>query len=312
MLQVCMFGSLSVSSCASTDVPSSISLPGRLAMMFAYLALARGHYFQRRDLMEALWSDRSESATAGMFNTTLWRLRRALETAQLQAGEVIAAGRRGPIGLHRGAAMQVDLESFTQLIAPGLNKPLEQLSVDDVDGLRRGVALYKADVLTDFTEEWALREREKYRRSYLNALGRLMQFNSVRGDYTSAIRCAQAVLDCDALREDVHRELMRLFACNGQRALGLRQFEVCRALLKSELGIAPMRDTVILYREIANGALAPVHLRPIDAALDSVARCQAAEPATGDESVRDLLNAAHQHLLLAEQRVQLSLQLLER
>jgi DNA-binding SARP family transcriptional activator len=63
------------------------------------------------------------------------------------------------------------------------------------------------------------------------------------------------VLDCDALPEDVHRELMRLLACNGQRALALRQFEVCRTLLKNELGIAPMRETVSLYREIASGAV---------------------------------------------------------
>jgi DNA-binding SARP family transcriptional activator len=303
MLQVCMFGSLSVNSHANDGAPSAITLSGRLAMMFAFLALARGHYFQRRDLMEALWSDRSESATAGMFNTTLWRLRRALENAPLHTGELIAAGRRGPIGLHRNAAMQVDLETFTQLIAPGLHKPLEHLTAEDVEGLRRGVALYKADVLTDFTEEWALREREKYRRSYLNALGRLIQFSSVRGDYASAIRCAQAVLDCDALREDVHRELMRLFACNGQRALALKQFELCRALLKGELGIAPMRETVSLYREIANGAVAP-H--------------EGADPTIGEPvthevpgSMRELLNDAHQQLLLADQRVRQSLRLLD-
>jgi DNA-binding SARP family transcriptional activator len=309
MLQVCLFGSLSVSSHVSADATNSIALPGRLAMMFAFLALARGHYFQRRDLMEALWSDRPESATAGMFNTTLWRLRRALENAPLHAGELIAAGRRGPIGLHRSAAMQVDLETFTQLIAPGLHKPLEHLSAEDVDGLRRGVALYKADVLTDFTEEWALREREKYRRSYLNALGRLMQVSTVRGDYPSAIRCAQAVLDCDALREDVHRELMRLFSRNGQRALGLRQFEVCRTLLKNELGIAPMRETVSLYREIAAGVLTALPLRPTVMAEPGVVDCALAEAVP--ESVRDLLSAAHQNLLLAEQRVQLSLSLLD-
>jgi DNA-binding SARP family transcriptional activator len=163
--------------------------------------------------------------------------------------------------------------------------------------------MYKADVLTDFTEEWALREREKYRRSYLNALGRLIQVGAVRGDYASAIRCAQAVLDCDALREDVHRELMRLFACNGQRALALKQFELCRALLKTELGIAPMRETVSLYREIANGAVAPRE------GADPIIAESVAPGELG--SMRELLNDAHQQLLLADQRVQQSLRLLD-
>ena len=57
------------------------------------------------------------------------------------------------------------------------------------------------------------------------------------------------------LREDVHRELMQLFVLNGQRAHALRQFEHCRELLRRELAIHPMRETMALYQKIANSAI---------------------------------------------------------
>ena len=46
-----------------------------------------------------------------------------------------------------------------------------------------------------------------------------MQLRTLAQDYASAIQYAQDILDRDTLREDVHRELMRLFLLNGQRAL---------------------------------------------------------------------------------------------
>jgi DNA-binding SARP family transcriptional activator len=307
MLKVCVFGSLAIQRIVD-GITDAVVLAGRPATMFAYLALARGQYFNRNDLMTALWVERADAATAGTFNTTLWRLRRALECAPFRSGELIASARNGPIGLHRTAAMQVDIEEFSQLIAPTLRKPLEQLDVTDVEGLRRGVMLYKADILLNLKDEWALREREKYRRVYLNALGRLVQVHALTGDYPAAIRYAQAILDCDALREDVHRELMRLLVRNGQRALALRQFELCRALLKRELAINPMRETVAVYQEIANGAVSSA-ARPEAETPRSVVL--APEIDAPPLAASELLEDARAHLAHADRDLRQTLELLD-
>jgi len=305
MLKVCVFGSLEIQRIDLEGRTDAVILSGRPATMFAYLALARGQYFNRNDLMAALWAERADAATAGTFNTTLWRLRRALECAPYRSGELIASARSGPIGLHRTDAMQLDIEEFSQLVAPALRKSLEQMDAADIEGLRRGVQLYKADILLNLKDEWALREREKYRRVYLNALGRLVQVHSLTGDYTAAIRYAQAILDCDALREDVHRELMRLLVRNGQRALALRQFELCRALLKRELAIHPMRETVSVYQEIANSAVATGSGMPL-------ASADRPEVIPEDLVARDLLAHARAHLAHADQDLRMTIELLER
>lgn len=78
---------------------------------------------------------------------------------------------------------------------------------------------------------------------------------SVRREYGEAIRYAQSILDCDALRADVHRERCSCSCSAVQRAQALRQFETCRDMLRRELAIQPMRETLALYRQIADSAI---------------------------------------------------------
>jgi two-component SAPR family response regulator len=233
-----------------------------------------------------------------------------VEQPPLKHGDLIVSDRRGAIGLNGPAGVWLDVEEFERLITPGLAKPTERLSDGDIDGLRRGVALYTSDILLDVTDDWALREREKHRRHYLNALGRLMQVATIRRDYAEGIRHGQAILDSDALREDVHRDLMQLFVASGQRAQALRQFEHCRELLRRELAIQPMRETMTLYQQIADSAIgatavteAVPHVMPVETlslALDD--RDQACQ----------LIDAARRQLATAESQLQLSLRFLER
>jgi DNA-binding SARP family transcriptional activator len=255
MLYLCLFGHLSVARCDGPAPGAAVGLSGRPAGLLAYLALAKGRFFSRSDLLSTLWSDPAQDGSSGSFNTTLWRLRKTLARAPLEHDEIVQCDRRGAVGLARDAPLKLDVDEFSELVNPGLNKALEQLDETDIENLRRGVRLYRDDILSGFSDDWALRARELHRRLQLNALARLMQLSALARDYASAIRYAQEILDHDALREDVHRELMRLFMLNGQRAMALRQFELCRAALRKELAIQPMAETLQAYQRIADGAV---------------------------------------------------------
>jgi len=254
MLYLRLFGQFAVANCDDFAPSASVALSGRMGSLLAYLALARGKFFTRSELITVLWSDQSD-ASIGSFNTILWRLRKALERSPLQQTSLVISDRRGAIGLPQDAALQLDIDKFSALVKPGLSKPLEALDDNLIEQLRLGVALYSDDILAGFHEDWALRARELNRRLYLNALARLMQLSSLAQDHSSAIRYAQDILDHDPLREDVHRELMRLFELSGQRAMALRQFEQCRNTLRKELAIQPMRETMAIYQKIANSAV---------------------------------------------------------
>ena len=315
MLRIWLFGSL----CVAPEGPEAPVVPvsGRSGSLLAYLALGRGRYFSRNELLGILWPERVASMTAGSFNTALWRLRKLVDTPPFAGGELIANDRRGAIGLSGGDAVWLDVEEFERRIAPGLSKPIEQLTEREIDDLRAGIALYKSDILVEFVDDWALREREKHRRHYLNALWRLMQVATLRREYGDAIRHAQSILDCDALREDVHRELMQLFVRSGQRAQALRQFETCRDLLRHELAIPPMRETLALYRQIADHAFAAdpppmqaplrVDYAPVTALADTLF------PPTQTDAQRahERLHAARRHLAMADAQLELCLRMAE-
>lgn len=51
-------------------------------------------------------------------------------------------------------------------------------------------------------------------------------------------------------REGWHRELMRVYADSGERALALRQYGTCRRLLRDRLGIEPSDETRRLHAQI--------------------------------------------------------------
>ena len=322
MLRIWLFGSLCVANDASGEQVTAIS--GRCGSLLAYLALGRGRYFSRAELLDTLWPERMASMTAGSFNTALWRLRRMVECAPFRHGELIASDRRGAIGLNGSQAIWLDIEEFEHRIASGLSRPIEQLDDHDIEDLRAGVALYKSDILLEFTDDWALREREKHRRHYLNALWRLMQLCAIRREYGEAIRYAQCILDCDALREDVHRELMQLFVLSGQRAQALRQFETCRDMLRRELAIPPMRETLSLYRQIADSAIggdqmatpammqAPLHFDYAPATPLAVFDTpQDVVDLAADRHARSCIATARQHLAAADAQLELGLRQLD-
>jgi DNA-binding SARP family transcriptional activator len=308
MMRIWLFGSMSIATSAgphdaTPDGIEAVAIAGRCANLLAYLALGHGRYFSRSELLDSLWPEQGTAHHTGSFNTALWRLRRMIERPPLKPGDLITADRRGAIGLNGPAGIWLDVDEFERMIAPGLSKPLERLSDADIDDLNRGVALYKSDILLDLTDDWALREREKHRRNYLNALWRLMQVASIRRDYAEGIRHAQAILDNDALREDVHRELMQLFVLGGQRAQALRQFEKCRELLRKELAIQPMRETLALYQKIANSAIGS-DPEPTPPALAYGAPALLRQD---DVQPGGLIDAARRHLASADAQLQMSL-----
>lgn len=257
-LRLALFGAFSVNIAhLGSGSVRALSLGGRPGGLLALLALAGGRFFSRAELVRELWSGSPEAGSAGCFNTLLWRLRKTLETPPLRTGDLIECDRQGALRIAVNVEISSDVEEYRRLAEGPMARPVEQLDANDVAQLRLAVALYRGDVLASFHEDWALRLRERHRRLQLGALARLMHLAALGRDWNDAIRCGEAMLELDELREDVHREVMRCHIAAGQRALALRQFERCRTALRRELAIQPMRETVALYQQIAEAATAP-------------------------------------------------------
>jgi DNA-binding SARP family transcriptional activator len=175
---------------------------------------------------------------------------------------------RGEVGFNPQSNHWLDVEVFEEISGQILAKPFESLETKDVVKLEDALKLYTGELLEGFYEDWALRERERLRSLYLHSLIHLLQFYRHQQAFEMSLACCHKIIDLDPLREEIHREMMRLYYRNGQRALALRQYEKCRETLALELGVAPMEETQILYAQISKKTGGG--LPPLDQQLDLI------------------------------------------
>jgi DNA-binding SARP family transcriptional activator len=247
VLRIQLFGTVRVS---HDGPPHDTRLIHAVQSLLAWLVLHRRRTYARETLAGLFWGEHTEGRARSCLSTALWRLRRVLEPSGITRGTYLIAQNSGEIGFNCDSEHWLDVAEFEE----GVQRHLPEYSVAgrarDWSGAEAAVSHYTGDLLEGFYEEWALRERERLRILYLDSLGTLLKHYSETGALQQALRCARQILALDPLREEVHREVIRLHLRSGHRALALQQYESCRALLDEELGIEPMEETRALHVEL--------------------------------------------------------------
>ena len=218
----------------------------------AYLALHRTKTHAREVLAGVFWGEHSETRARGCLNTALWRLRQVLEPYGVARGTYLLTSRAGEVGFNGDSEHWLDVAAFEEGLQQ-LRHFRPEPSVLDWTGVETAVTHYTGDLLEGFYEDWALRERERLRMLYLDSLGRLLRHYSDSDAVQPALDCGRRILELDPLREEIHREIIRLHLRGGHRALALQQYRTCRDLLAQELGVEPLEETQALCGPILSG-----------------------------------------------------------
>src|SRR5919202_1528765 len=113
----------------------------------------------------------------------------------------------------------------------------------DVDG---DDAALHGELLPDWYDDWVLFERERYRQLALHALEAQAERLQELGRPPEALQRALAAVRSEPLRESGHRLLIRVHLAEGNAVEALRQFELCRRLLRDRLGLDPSPQLVEL------------------------------------------------------------------
>ncbi len=250
-LRICLLGVMRITH-GERPVESRISRT--VKELLAFLTLFRHRIHAREVLAGLFWGDHSDERARSCLSTALWRLRKVLEPGGVPRGTYLLTTSTGDIGFNRESEHWLDIEVFESHGRKILAKPCQTLSPGDVKQLEEALSLYKGELLEGFYDEWALRERERLRSLYLHSLAHLLQYYRHCESYEKGLACGHKILDLDPLREEIHREMMRLYYHNGQRALALRHYDNCKEILKKELGVPPMEETQLLRVQIFNRA----------------------------------------------------------
>jgi DNA-binding SARP family transcriptional activator len=250
ILQVGLFGDVRAT---HNNWITEIQLTRENQGLLAYLLLQRHKVHSREMLADMFWGEHTQQKARGSLNTALWKLKKALEPEGVPAGTYLRNSHVGEVGFNKDSHYWLDVEVFERGINQILIRSFETVEERELTELNKVLGLYKGDLLEGHYNDWALRERERLRALYLRSLIYLLQFYDFQRAYEKAISYGQRILDLDPLREEIHREMIRLYLENGQRAMAVRQYEICRVILDKELGIAPMEDTQRLYAQILAG-----------------------------------------------------------
>lgn len=249
ILRITLFGGVRVT---HDNWLTEVTFPRDIQALLAYLLLKRHRLHSRDVLAGVFWGENSQEKARGSLNTAVWKLKKVLEPEGVSSGTYLQNGYPGELGFNRRSRYWLDIEAFEEGANRILKHPFQSVEETTVVELENVIELYRGELLEGFYENWALWERERLRALYLKSLIYLMQYYGFLEEYDKAIAYGQKILSRDPTREEIHREMMRLYLRNGERSLALRQYELCRSTLDEEYGIAPMAETQALYTEILN------------------------------------------------------------
>ena len=226
------------------------SLPQKAKALLVYAARS-GRPEGREPLAELLWEDQPPEKSSGSLRMALSRLRTAGAALDITRTTVEFTG------WHDANAFEAELRA----LRPELTNA-QPLTCAGAERLDAALQLYGGDFLHGFYipessafDAWLSNQREALRRAYIDAAGLLVDFRLYDRAYADGLALATRLLGVDPLREETHRQLMRLHATGGDRASALKQYESCRQLLNDELGVAPDPDTEALYQQILAGEI---------------------------------------------------------
>lgn len=213
--------------------------------LFAYLATEADRSHVRAQVAELIWPNQRQEASFAALRTTLSRIRRAIPDPP--GAETVLHVTHTTLQFKREAATG-DLFRFEDLLAECTLHPHGDLitCAACITRMEQAVALYRGEFLSGFAlndsqpfEEWLLLKREQLHRQALETLNILTQYYEMTGQFEKMRDAAARQLAMEPWLEEAHAQRMRALTWLGDRPAALAQFETCRQLFQTELGIEP-------------------------------------------------------------------------
>jgi len=226
--------------------------------LLTYVAVSKRRQ-SRDELAALLWPDSDQSTARGL-------LRRTLGALQKQIGHEWLQVDRDEVGLSSEADLRVDVHDLHRHLTERERHghPLGEVCQACLEPLSQAASLYRGEFMAGFSlpdcpgfEEWQLFQAESLRQVMVGVLAQLVRGYTVQHEFDTAIDYARRWLALDPLNEAAHRDLMRLFSWQGDRAGALAQYRECEQVLGHDLGLPLQTETTRLYRAIQQDQLSP-------------------------------------------------------
>jgi DNA-binding SARP family transcriptional activator len=244
------------------------------------LAVQPEHALHREQVIDFLWSGVDTDSALNSFGKALHAARHALEPQLARRQDSAYLRLTDAMIVLNTQRVVVDTDQFEQLAEDAMRRR-------EIKAYVGALAVYGGELLPeDRYETWCSERRGALVRLRVRLLVGMAEELERHGAYNEAADRLRDVLQQDPTQEVVHRRLMRLYAAMGTPDQAVRQFHLCRDILRRELDLPPQPETVALYNEIHANRLGRPPSRPDgDRELISLRRPPAVQTASGQPFV---------------------------
>jgi len=187
-------------------------------------------------ISEYLWPEADGDLAHHSFTVALSRLRKFLGK---EDALVLKEGRLSLSNRH----CWVDVWAFERFLGQAEKARKEGKQAEAIPLFEKALSLYTGAFLQSEEMSWAESQREKLRRVFIKAVGRLGRCHEDREQWEEAASCYGKGLDADELAEELYQRLMVCHIRRGRESEALSVYRRCRKTLSSVLGVDPSLAT---------------------------------------------------------------------
>ena len=225
--------------------------------LLCYLVLNAHYPLLRDQIAAAFWGEHSTSTSRKYLRNALWKLRQMFESIGADLDTYLLVN-DDSVTVRQASPHWLDVEIFEAAAQSCQGISGRDLNPSQAAILADAVELYTGDLLEGNYCEWCLYERERLSLLHISTLTKLASYYEFIGAWERGMQYAEAILRSDNTRERVHLQMMRLYWMAGDRDSALQQYRRCAQILGDELGIAPMRETALVYHQMAHNQYVPL------------------------------------------------------
>ncbi|MEU7754884.1 BTAD domain-containing putative transcriptional regulator [Micromonospora sp. NPDC049101] len=195
-----------------------VAVPQGARRLLAYLGVRQR--CARSEAAGTLWPGSHEDRARANLRTMLWRLHRVTPEPLVEEDDRLA--------LATGVTSDVAALSAAAAVLLGGGSPVGTV-----------LTVATGELLPGWYDDWVLTERERLRQTRLYALEALAERLTTQGRYGEAVQVALTAVHLEPLRESATRALIAVHLAERNINEAVRRFELFRADLGRELGVAP-------------------------------------------------------------------------
>ncbi|HWP32064.1 MAG TPA: BTAD domain-containing putative transcriptional regulator [Fimbriimonadales bacterium] len=242
----------------------------KTAGVLAYLAYYCGKPISKELLAECFWPDANADQSRHSLRMALYDIRSALTVADIPIDSLLVTSRN---------TCEI-LPEFVEVDVLKFRKHLDEAQTSKSDHeracfLQSAIEIYQGPLLSGFTESWVLPQMLELEESYAQAVSRLSDLLSQRGDGEVAAKMLKRAMALCSFREDLHIALIRTYVQAGKTSAAIQQYEVLEKMLDEEWGELPSSEATELLESLPKkygDTLAPLEEKIVTPVFHSIER----------------------------------------